>query len=218
MQKRVCTWGGQLVNRATRFQHHKDDTRSKDLLNFATNVASTIIDEGSQLGLSRGLSNPPTLSPLSSEILPQELSTIEREVHGRITWAPSNWTLVFVADPVPDQDFEDPLSLPNCSPNSGPHALRASHQRNLAFIENENRLFEITFHLNSLTHHPEQREMLTEMAAAGLQEMMRHKRCEWDRQRKQTTAIRDGFVVVHTGLATKPLVKLGLLTHLQRII
>jgi hypothetical protein len=43
--------------------------------------------------------------------------------------------------------------------------------------------------LSSLTDYPEQREALTDMATAGLQEMMHHKRREWNRQRKETTAI-----------------------------
>ena len=152
------------------------------------------------MGLSRGLGDSLTHSPLLAEVLSQELLAIEREVHGRHTWTPTDWALVFIANPVPDQDFEDPLSVPNYSPNNGPHALNPSHQRNLPFIENENRLFEIVLHLESLAHHPEQREALTEMAIAGLREMMHHKRREWDRQRKTTTAINDGFVIVHTGL------------------
>lgn len=193
---------GQLVNRATRFEHRRDDNRSIGLDEFGTNVAAAVLDEGSDLGLSRGLNDSWALSPLSMEVLPQELLTFEREVRSRATWTPTSWALVFAADQVPDQDFEDPLSVPNYSPNNGPHALNTSHQRNLAFIENENRLFEIALHLRSLTHHPEQREMLTDMVAAGLQEMMRHKRREWDRQRRTTTASHDGFVVVHTGSTT----------------
>jgi len=165
-------------------------------------VASSIIDEDSHLGLSRGLGDLSTLSPLVMETTPQELLTIEREIRCRIPWAPTNWALIFVADPVPDQDFEDPLSGPNYIPNHGPHALKPSHQRNLAFIENENRLLEVVLHLNSLTYHPEQREALTDMAIGGLQEMMHHKRREWDRQRKNITVVGKGFVVVHTGLAT----------------
>ena len=143
------------------------------------------------------------LSPLSVEVQPQELLTFEREVRGCTTWTPTSWALVFAADPVLDQDFEDPLSVPNYTPNNGPHALNTSHQRNLAFIENENRLFEISLHLNSLTHHREQCETLTDMVVSGLQEMMRHKRREWDRQRRATTATHDGFVVVHTGLTSQ---------------
>lgn len=195
--------GGQLVSRTTKYQHRKDDNRPKDLASFATRVASTILDEGSHLGLSRGHGDLSTLSPLATETLPQELLTIEREIHGRITWTPTNWALVFVPDPVPDQVFEDPLSLPSYIPNDGPHALRSSHQRNLAFIENENRLFEIILHLDSLAHHPEQREALRDMAIDGLKRMMHHKRCEWDRQRKETTAIKNGYVVVHTGLTAQ---------------
>lgn len=197
------------MNRATRFEHRKDDSRSVGLDEFATNVAAAVLDEGSDLGLSRGLGNSWALSPLSVEVLSQELLTYEREVRGRATWTPTSWALVFAVDPVPDQDFEDPLLEPSYSPNNGPHALNASHQRNLAFIENENRLFEITLHLNSLTHHPEQRETLIDMATVGLQEMMRHKRREWDRQRRATTAINDGFVIVHTGLTTQPLYNLA---------
>ena len=197
--------GGEQVSRATAFQHRKDDTRSTNLGNFATRVASTILEEDSRLGLSRG-GDLSTLSPLTMETLPQELLTIEGEVHGRITWAPTNWYLVFIIDPAPDQEFEDPLSVPNYIPNNGPHALRSSQQRNLAFIENENRLFEIILHLNSLTSHLEQREALADMAVTGLQRMMHHKRREWDRQRKATTAIRNGYVVVHTGLTSRSLV------------
>ena len=192
--------GGQLVNRATKFQHRKDDSRSKDLDNFAMNVASTILDEGSHLGLSCSLGDSLTLSPLSRETLPQELLTIETEVRGRITWALTNQTLVFVSDPVPDQDFKDPLLLPNYIPHDGLHALSESHQRNLAFIENENWLSEIILHLDTFTDYPEQRNALAEMAITGLQEMMRHKKHEWDQQKMEATAIDDGFIVVRTGL------------------
>ena len=194
--------GGQLVNRSTAFQHRKDDTRSTGLGNFATRVASTILDEGSRLGLSCQHGSLSTLSPLATEALPHELLTIEREVDGRVTWAPNVRALVFAVDPVPDQDFEDPLSAPNYTPNSGPHALHSFHQRNLAFIENENRLFEIIHHLSSLPGHLEQREVLTDMVVAGLQKMIHHKRCEWDRQRKATRVTENGHVVVHTGDCT----------------
>ena len=194
--------GGQLVNRSTAFQHRKDDTRSRGLGNFATRVASTILDDGSSLGLSHQRGDLSTLSPLATETLPHELLTIEREVNGRVTWAPTIWALVFAADPVPDQDFEDPLSAPNYTPNSGPHALRLSHQRNLAFIENESRLFEIIHHLSSLTGHSEQCEVLTDMAFAGLQKMIQHKRHEWNRQRKTMTVIENGYTIVHTGDCT----------------
>ena len=205
--------GGQLISRATRLKHRGDDNRSVGLDTFATNIASAVLDEGSHLGLSRGLGDSWGPSPLSAEVLSQELLTFEREVRGRTTWTPTSWALVFAADPVPDQDFEDPLSLPNYSPNNGPHTLNPTHQRNLAFIENENRLFEIALHLNSLTQHPGQREALTDMVSGGLQEMMRHKRREWDRQRKVTTAIDDGLVVVRTGLTTSRLESLASLTH-----
>ena len=197
--------GSQSVSKATRFQHRKDDTRSANLDGFATKVASTILDEGSSLGLSRGLGDLSTTSALARETLSQELLTIQTEVRGRITWAPTNRTLVFVSDPVLNQEFEDPLLLPTYVPNDGPHALSESQQRNLAFIENENRLFGIILHLNTLTHHQEQRDSLTEMATAGLQEMMRHKKHEWNRQRMETTAISNGFVVVRTGSAHVPI-------------
>ena len=201
--------GGQLVTRATKFQHEKDDNRSRNMDNLSTSVASTILDEGSHLGLSRGLDDASILSPLSRETLPQELLTIETEVRGRITWAPTNRTLVFVRDPVPDRDFENPLLLPNYLPNDGLHALSESHQRNLVFIENENRLLEIILHLNTITYYPEQRDAFTELAIGGLQEMMRHKKREWDRQRMETTASNSGYVVVRTGLIPAVLVKLG---------
>lgn len=193
--------GGQLVDRATWLQHRQSDTRLEDLDNFATTVASTILDENSHLGLLRGIGDPSTLSPLSREILPQELLTIQTEVRGRVTWAPTNRTLVFVSDPVPDQDFENPLLLSNYTPNDGTHALKESHRWNLAFIENENRLFEIIIHLNTLNHHPDQRDALREMITAGLEKMMRHKKREWNRQRIETTVMSNGFTVVRTGLA-----------------
>ena len=193
--------GGQMVTRFTRFEHRKDDNRTEDLNTFATEVATTILDEGSHLGLSRGLGDPSTHSPLSREALPRELMTIETEIRGRITWAPTNWSLVFASYPLSDRDFEDPLLAPNYVPNDGPHALSESHQRNLAFIENENRLFEITIHLNTITHFPEQCNALAELVIQGLQGMMRHKKRKWDRQRMETTAIANGFVVVRTGSA-----------------
>ena len=192
---------GQMVDQATRFQHRRDDIRPGHLDDFATRVASTILDENSHLGLSHGVGNSSIFSPLSMEMLPQELLTIEAEVRGRITWAPTNQTLVFHNNPVPDRNFEDPLLLSNYVPNSGPHALDESRQRNLAFIENENRLFEITLYLNTLTCYLDQCDELGEMVTTGLQEMMRHKKREWDRQRIETTAIDNGFAVVRTGLA-----------------
>jgi hypothetical protein len=203
--------GSQLVTRTTQYLHRKDDAQSKDFVKFATRVASTIPNEGSHLRLSRGPDEdsrlgllhghggPSTLSPLSRDVLSQELLTIEREVHGRATWTPTNQALVFAVSPVPDQDFEDPLSTPNYIPNNGPHSLSPSHQRNLAFIENEDRLFGIVLHLASLTDYHKQRDVLAEMVINGLREMMNHKRCEWNRQRGETTAINSGFVVVHTG-------------------
>jgi hypothetical protein len=193
--------GGQLVTRSTRHEHRKDDNLPRDLDDFAMEVASTILDDGSgSFGLSRGRSDLSTLSPLTRETLPQELLTIETEVRGRITWAPTNSALVFARYPIPDREFEDPLLSPSYVPNDGPQALSQSHQRNLAFIENENRLYEITTHLNLLTHFPEQRDALMELVIKGLQGMMRHKQREWDRQRAETTAIDNGFVVVRTGL------------------
>ena len=201
--------GGQLVSKATRFQHRIDDTRLGDLDDFATRVASTILDENSRLGLWRGIGNSPTLSPLSRAVLSQELLTIETEVRGRITWAPTNTTLVFVSGTVPDHDFENPLLAANYVPNHGPHALNESHQRNLAFIENENRLFEIILHLSTLTHQPDQRDTLKEMATHGLEVMMRKKKHEWDRQRVETAAIENGFAVVRTGLTSVTICETG---------
>jgi len=162
-----------------------------------------ILDKSSHLGLSRGINDISTLSPLSSEIRSQELLTIEREIRGHITWTPTDWTLIFITEAL-DQDFQDPLAVPNYFPNGGPHALNPSHQ--------------VIINLNALTLHPEQLDALMEMAAAGLQEMMHHKQREWDRQRKATTAINDGLVVVHTGLMTQPPVESGSLTPLQRSI
>ena len=191
---------GQPVSKATQLQHRIDDSRLEHLDEFSARVASTILDENFRFGLSRGIGNASALSPLARETISQELSTIEAEVRGRVTWAPANRTLVFVSDPVSDCNFENPLSSSNYVPNNGPHALKESHQRNLAFIENKNRLFEIIFHLSVLTHHPDQRAALQEMVTAGLQEMMRHKKREWDRQRIESTAIDNGFAVVRTGL------------------
>lgn len=192
---------GQLVNRATRYQHRQDDNLLDDMDHFTTMVASTIIDEDSRLGLSHGPSDVLANSPLSRESLPQELLTIKAEVHCRTSWAPTNWALVFARNPIPGKEFENPLLLPGYAPNNGPHALGESNQRNLAFIENENRLFEIITHLRTINHYPEQCDTLIELATDGLQTMMRHKKREWDRQRIATTAIKNRFVVVRTGLS-----------------
>ena len=89
-----------MVDQATQFQHHRDNIRPGHLDDFATRVASTILDKNSHLGLSCGVGNSSIFSPLSMEMLPQELLTIEAEVRGRITWAPTNRTLVFHSNPV----------------------------------------------------------------------------------------------------------------------
>lgn len=189
-------YGGQYINRNTAYLHRRDDNRSTDLNRFAAHVASSVLEGPSLLGLQY---NAQGTSPLSLESQPQELLTLEREIRDRIFWTPTHRPLVFAKDPVPDTPFENPLLAPDYVPNAGSCALDPSHPHNVAFLENESRLFEIHAQLEELKTPQETYEELSDQVNIGQQRMMGHKEKEWDRQRLKSKAMEIGLVVVDTG-------------------
>lgn len=196
--------GGQYISRSTAHRHQLDDNRSRTLDGFASHVASSVLDESSGLRPSRNHGVIASVSALQSTALPGELLTIEEELRDRISWTPTKEPLRFAVDPVPDLDFENPLASIDYIPNSGQHTLLPSDSRNVAFIENENRLYEIVGHLKYIALSgredlQDSLEDLIEKAAAGSDRMMEHKRSEWERQRMKIRAIENGFIVVNTG-------------------
>lgn len=198
--KRRIHIGGQLVSQTTAHRHRLDDNRSSALDEFAGHVASSVLEDTSGFGIPHACDVAASVSALQSAVLPGELITIEGEIRDRICWTPTKKPLVFTVDPIPDLDFESPLASTDYIPNSSQHALLPSDPRNVAFIENENRLYEILGHLNSIV--PSSQEALDDLvdkAAAGLHRMMEHKKSEWERQRIKTQAMEDGLTVVNTG-------------------
>jgi hypothetical protein len=196
--------GGQLINRSTAHRHRLDDNRSPALDGFANHVASSVLDDTSGLRPLRNCGVAASVSVLQRTVLPGELITIEGEVRDRISWTPTRKPLRFAVDPVPDLDFESPLASIDYIPNSGQHTLLPSDPRNIAFIENENRLYEIVGHLKyiALSSHEDLEDLLEDLidkATAGLRRMMEHKKTEWERQRMKIQAIENGFIVVNTG-------------------
>lgn len=188
--------GGQYIPRTTAHLHRRDDNRSTDLNRFATHVASSVLEGSSLLELPYHAQNS---SSLRLESLPRELFTLEQEIRDRISWTPTHRPLVFVRDPVPDTTFENPSSAPDYIPNAGLCALDPSHSYNVAFIENESRLFEIRARLEQLRTHQEICEELSNQVDIGQQRMMEHKGNEWDRQRLKSKAVARGLNVVDTG-------------------
>ena len=178
-----------------------DDNRSVTLDSFARRVASSILDETPGLEFthpSNGVSS--FLSPLQTAALPGEVMTLEGEIRDRVSWMTTT-PLVFAIDPVPDIDFENPLTSPQYLPNSGPHLLHPSNTKNITFLENEGRLYEILGNLRAGTLPADQEvlEDLIDITTTGLGRMMEHKRTEWERQRWRTWAIAQGYNVVNTG-------------------
>jgi hypothetical protein len=163
---------------------------------FASRVASSVLDGSPLLGLPH---NAQESSSLSLENQPQELLTLEREIRDRISWTPTHRPLVFAKEPAPDTVFEDPSLAPDYVPNVGLYALDPSHPYNVAFIENESRLFEIRVQLEQSMAPQETCEKLSDQVDVGQQRMMEHKRNEWDRQRLKSNAVANGLVVVDTG-------------------
>lgn len=193
--------GGQMVSRSTAYRHRMDDSRSVTLDCFSRHVASSILNETPGLGLTHPNNGASNLSPLETTALPGEVMTLEREIRDRISWMPTNKPLVFAIDPVPDIHFENPLTLTEYIPNSGPHLLSPSHPWNISFLENEGRLYEILGNLRAGTPPMCQgaSEDLVDMVTTGLGRMVEHKRSEWERQRSKTRAIVQEYAVVNTG-------------------
>ncbi|KAF9793084.1 hypothetical protein BJ322DRAFT_1016689 [Thelephora terrestris] len=188
--------GGQYINRSTAYLHRRDDNRSTDLNRFATCVASSVLEGSSLLGLPYSAQGS---SEFRVETQPQELLTLEREIRDRISWTPTRRPLVFVKDPAPDTVFENPLSAPQYILNAGICALDPSHPYNVAFIENESRLFEIRSHLEQSRIPQETCDELSDRVDIGQQRMMEHKGDEWNRQKLKGEAVARGLCVVDTG-------------------
>ena len=197
--------GGQFVNRTAAFRHRLDDGRSATLDGFASHVASSILNEAPGFGLIQASNEAASLSPLQTAALPGEVITLEGEIRDRISWMAMGRPLTFATDPVPDFDFENPLTSPHYIPNNGQHALHPSNPNNITFIENEGRLFEIlrNLRIDVLAVDQEVLDDLTDKVNAGLHQMMEHKRSEWERQQSKTRAIAKGYAVVNTGQISK---------------
>lgn len=197
--------GGKFVNRITAFRHRQDDSRSATLDGFASHVASSILNETPELGLIQASDEAASLSPLQTAALPGEVITLEGEIRNRISWMATGRPLAFATDPVPDLNFENPLVSPHYIPNNGRHVLHPSNPSNIAFIENESRLFEIRDNLRAdiLPVDQEVLDDLTDKVNAGLHRMMEHKRYEWERQKSKTRAIAKGHAIVNTGQIPK---------------
>ena len=193
--------GGEWVSRTTASRHRMDDNRSPNLDGFASHITSSILNETPGLEFMRTNTEATGPSPLQIAAIPGEVITIEGEIRDRISWTPTAKPLVFAIDPVPDCDFEDPLISPHYIPNDGPHVLQPMNPNNIAFIENEGRLYEILGNLRAdlLGVDQEVLDDLVDKVTAGLRRMMEHKRCEWERQRSKTQAIRKGHAVINTG-------------------
>lgn len=190
--------GGELVTRTTAAQHRADENRSIAHGIFSSNITASILGNNSLLS-PQSLYDPLRGSPLERDSFDQESLTLEHELDDRCVWTPNNHRLVFALDPDPDEAFQPPMPYNGYVPNSGACALDPSHPSNLAFIENENRLFEILARLESMGGSDDLRGRLTEMIWSGLERMWSHKESEWDRQRCRAVALADGYGVVDNG-------------------
>ena len=187
--------GGELVTRSTAAQHRADENRSTAHGAFSANVAASIL-EGGPLRLPQ---DPFHESTLERDLLDREFLTLEHEAGDRCVWAPSKRWLVFALDPIPNETFQLPALSEGYLPNSGTHALDASHPSNIAFIENENRLFEILTRLETIAGPENLRERLMDTVEFGLQRMWSHKELEWNRQRCRAIAVANGNCIVDNG-------------------
>ena len=198
---------GQIIHRSVAFRHRQDDKRSTGMDGFTRHVASPTLDEIPGPGLVRPGNEASDPHPSQTAALPPEVATLEGEIRDRTSWMATARPLVFSIDPVPDLEFEDPLVSSQYIPNYGPHALNPSNPNNIAFIENESRLYEI--HRDLATDVlPVNGELLDELADkvdTGLRRMMEHKRCEWDRQRSRVRAVAEGYTIVNTGQSCEEL-------------
>ena len=197
--------GGQLISRATALRHRMDDNRSANLDSFTRHVASSILNEVPGLGPIVHGDGGPAPSSFQVATLPTEFTTLEGEIRDRISWTATVRPLGFAVDPISDIDFENPLNSSYYIPNDGPHALNPSNYNNIPFIENEGRLYEILGNLRTdiLAVDQEVLDGLVDKVYAGLNRMMAHKRCEWERQRSKVRAIVKGYTVVDTGKTCK---------------
>jgi hypothetical protein len=191
--------GGRFVNKITAFRHRRDENRSAAPNGFTHHVASISPNiPGLELFDSR---DDAPIFPSQIAALPVEVATLQGEIGDRISWAATTRPLVFAIDPVPDVDFENPLVPSQYIPNHGPQALHPSNHNNIAFIENESRLYEIlgSLEMDALAVNREVLDGLIDKVYGGLYRMMEHKRCEWERQRSRTRAIVKGYTVINTG-------------------
>ena len=193
--------GGQFVRRTTASRHRTDDGRSVVLDGFSRRVASSVLGETQSIGLIHPDNEAVGTSPLQTAALPRMVITIEGEIRERISWMATSKPLAFASDPISDSDFDNPLASPRYIPNSGKHALHPSNPQNVAFIENESRLYEIFGTLKADLSGIDRGVLdgLADKVILGQHRMMEHKRSEWERQRLKTRAIVEGHVVVNTG-------------------
>lgn len=200
-------FGGQLINRTAAFRHRLDDSRSTTLDDITRHVASSILNEAPELGPIVHGDGGSLPSPLRAAALPMELTTLEGEIRDRISWTATARPLVFAIDPVPDIDFVNPLASSDYIPNDGPHTLHPSNHNNIAFIENESRLYGMLESLRTGVFAVEQEALdgLVDEVYTGLNRMTGHKRSEWERQRSKVRAVVEGYAVVETGKSCKEL-------------
>jgi len=187
--------GGEIVTRSTAAQHRADEDRSITHGVFSANIATSIL-EGGPL---KPPQDPLHGSPLEKDSFNQEFLTLEHELGDRCIWAPSNRWLVFSLDPVPNEAFQPPSFQDDRLSTSAIHALNQSHPSNLAFIENENRLFDILTRLRAITGPEDLRERLMDTVEFGLQRMWSHKESEWNRQRCRAVAVERGCCIIDNG-------------------
>jgi hypothetical protein len=193
-------YGGDFVTKIVAHRHRLDDNRSATLHDSTDHASSSILNDTPGPELLRPCTDAPILSSQIAA-LPAEVTTLEGEIRDRISWTATARPLVFAVDPVPDVEFKSPLASPRYIPNHGPQALNPSNHNNVAFIENESRLYEIVGSLRMGVFAVDQELLddLLEKVSTGQYRMMEHKRCEWERQRSRSRAIEKGYIVVNTG-------------------
>lgn len=124
---------------------------------------------------------------------------LEDETAYRCTWAPINHSLVFTVPPSPTLRYQRPSTSEARGPNREPHALEPGNTANVAYLENESRLYEI---LGALERRAacDFRDRLLVRVHEGLATMEHHKELEWNRQRTGSIARSHGYQVVDTGM------------------